>query len=1073
MKSIKKLFLLLVVAVAVPVASCVNEPMSSEDGYGAGEVAALQEQAVSVNASVEHVASVEVGFGKYLNELGAQAGLLQAKAQMAALAATSEAMEAHSSYLGTGVSRLEGTLATLSLQKELAQAVGAFEGSLAALDSKESKAAYDKHIKNQIEILCDGAQNWIGKSFAAYFTALRAEAKLTYMSESLDRALNDQKTSVDGLISDVEAGIRSEEDADELYSLSEDIDGNSNDSKELVSVITEIATELETECEGAIKSVLTTGKYDSSSLKTMTKSVSAVVKATTVTLNELINRVAACEAQIETILQRLSALEASLDVIQSVTFVPEYVTESAVALYSLESEKIDDPASPYNGYCKREPAENIELNYLIRPAAVADALATAFSAGTATLKVFGYYANGIQMMSVSSANAIDFAIQNVTVTNSAQGLIKVSVTHNLDDAFYFKQKGAKCAFSITSGKTDLTSKFVDLVPKDNSKTIYVEGIRLSDQKVTFDDGDTYNLSATVSPSEVTNPTVSWTSSNTEVVTIDNNGKMTAVGAGNAIITATTNGTDEWGFPMSATCDITVQEAIKLAGPAYVEMGKTAEIQLDYPSDLIVDKKTWWIEEKTLGPKGTVENGIVTPTSYYYNEDIKSYDVLTVKCQVNETVVSHELMVVAVQPTAVKILSLADNQNTTFVKLGGSLSLAAEIYPNTVESGLFRIQYSVDPLDKDIAAINFESGGVSAKKPGTAKMYVNIVPKEGYNYFSPGTTKISRVVSVDVQPYWVTGISFANSSYEMAPNTTMKVTPILTSDGGDGVPPSFGDLKWSSSNTNIATVDEKTGEITSKANGTCTITVTTNNEYSVPEGQSQLSKSFSLTVKTPSVSINPGDFFYTDGTWSSTKQAGKTVVGIVVSATNITASDAVLSAAKPECYNGLVVGLFEQSDYFGEFSYMYLYDYLVTKNANTSSTETNGYALTKAYEAYRTDNPSNNYVEMFDKTTGVLASYSQLYDVTRPRPSSVSTWYVPSYKEMQLMHDNLTKINDSLYSAGGTQISGTYWSSTLYNWKEWNGGNYNDLYRRPFDMSTNTFTGTQSSDDHKVRVVFAF
>lgn len=1087
MKSIKKLFLLLVVAVAVPVASCVNEPMSSEEGYGAGEVAALQEQAASVNASVEHVASVEVGFGKYLNELGAQTGLLQAKAQMAALAATSESMEAHSSYLGTGVSRLEGTLATLSQQKELAQAVGAFEGSLAALDSKESKAAYDKHIKNQIEILCDGAQNWIGKSFAAYFTALRAEAKMAYMSEAIDRALNDQKTSVEGLISDVEAGIRSEEDADELYSLSEDIDGNSNDSEELVSVITEITCELETECEGAIKSVLATGKYDSSSLKTLTKSASAVVKASEVTLNDLINRVAACEAQIEDILQRLSALEASLDVIQSVTFVPEYATGSAVALYTLESTKVSDPASPYVGYSERTPADNIELNYLVRPAAVASALKTAFDNETATLKVFGYYANGIQLASVSSANAIDFAIQSVTVTNSAQGLIKVTVSHDLDDAFYFKGKGAKCAFSITSGKTDLTSKFVDLVPKDKSGNVYVESIKLSEQKVTFDDGETYQLSATVSPSNATNAKVTWSSSNSEIVTIDQNGKMTALDAGEVTITATTQGTDEWGFSLSATCAITVQEAIKLSGPAYVEMGKTAEILLDYPSDLIIDSKEWWIDYKKypngdpMGPTGTIDDyGIVKPSSWVYLEETNTYDTLFVKCQVNETVLTHPLKVIAKQPTAVKITALDDDVNNVTLKLGNTLDLSASVYPDDVaSSGLFRVVYTTDAQNVNIAQMNSTNGLVTPKSPGSAYMRFDISSQLGFYYLAPGKDVVRRTVRVDVEPYWVKTMSFAQNSYELAPGATMTVTPVFTSDA-DGHQPDFTAVKWSSSNKNIATVDENTGLITAgaSANGTCTITATTTSEWAVSGGGSK-SASFSLTVKAASIYSEPGWYVYKDGTVSSTYTYSSTnpVVGIVVAAANMAAGDNVLANDYPECSNGFAVGLNEYNGAFGSISVYdtshadnILYHFLENNGIDPNSTNSvNGYALTSACMNYCTTYAIQDS-DIFGSSGSIVLTARET-----DTPSGMSSWYVPSYYEMVLIHNNLDDINTALNSINADPIKdGYYWSSQCRR-ADPSSTTWHDMVANPFSMSTGTWYQDLSgrTETYYVRVVFAF
>lgn len=57
-------------------------------------------------------------------------------------------------------------------------------------------------------------------------------------------------------------------------------------------------------------------------------------------------------------------------------------------------------------------------------------------------------------------------------------------------------------------------------------------------------GDTEKLTATVMPDDATYKNVTWTSSNEKVATVDKNGKVTAVGGGEADITVTaTNGTD--------------------------------------------------------------------------------------------------------------------------------------------------------------------------------------------------------------------------------------------------------------------------------------------------------------------------------------------------------------------------------------------------------------------------------------------------------------------------------------------------------------------------------------------------
>ena len=68
-------------------------------------------------------------------------------------------------------------------------------------------------------------------------------------------------------------------------------------------------------------------------------------------------------------------------------------------------------------------------------------------------------------------------------------------------------------------------------------------------------GETYSIKATIEPADAT-AVLSWTSSNENVATVSADGQVTALAAGNAIITATT--TD--GSNLSASCELVVSEA---------------------------------------------------------------------------------------------------------------------------------------------------------------------------------------------------------------------------------------------------------------------------------------------------------------------------------------------------------------------------------------------------------------------------------------------------------------------------------------------------------------------------------
>lgn len=73
-----------------------------------------------------------------------------------------------------------------------------------------------------------------------------------------------------------------------------------------------------------------------------------------------------------------------------------------------------------------------------------------------------------------------------------------------------------------------------------SDKVSVTGVTLNKSSLTLNVGDSSTLVATVKPDNATNKNVSWFSSNKNVVTV-NNGKVTAVGEGSAVITASVDG----------------------------------------------------------------------------------------------------------------------------------------------------------------------------------------------------------------------------------------------------------------------------------------------------------------------------------------------------------------------------------------------------------------------------------------------------------------------------------------------------------------------------------------------------
>ncbi|MCR5777104.1 MAG: Ig-like domain-containing protein, partial [Lachnospiraceae bacterium] len=90
-------------------------------------------------------------------------------------------------------------------------------------------------------------------------------------------------------------------------------------------------------------------------------------------------------------------------------------------------------------------------------------------------------------------------------------------------------------------------------------SVDVTGVTLNKNSATLSVGDTETLTATVSPDDATDNTITWSSDNTAVATVSN-GVVTAVAEGTANITVTaTNGTDDTSDDKTATCAVTVKK----------------------------------------------------------------------------------------------------------------------------------------------------------------------------------------------------------------------------------------------------------------------------------------------------------------------------------------------------------------------------------------------------------------------------------------------------------------------------------------------------------------------------------
>ena len=127
--------------------------------------------------------------------------------------------------------------------------------------------------------------------------------------------------------------------------------------------------------------------------------------------------------------------------------------------------------------------------------------------------------------------------------------------------------------AVAEGTTTITAKAGDKTATCSvtvsKKVIPVTSVSLNKTSLALTEQETFQLSATVSPDNATDKTVTWSSSNTAVATVDG-GKVTAVAPGTATITAKAG-------DKTATCAVTVnQKIVDTSGPAIVSFDFTPE-----------------------------------------------------------------------------------------------------------------------------------------------------------------------------------------------------------------------------------------------------------------------------------------------------------------------------------------------------------------------------------------------------------------------------------------------------------------------------------------------------------------
>ena len=133
-----------------------------------------------------------------------------------------------------------------------------------------------------------------------------------------------------------------------------------------------------------------------------------------------------------------------------------------------------------------------------------------------------------------------------------------------------------------------------------AKAVNVTEVTLDKTELTLTEGETETLTATVKPDNADNRKVTWISDKTDVATVGGAGKVTAVKAGEAVVTVTTEDGGK-----TATCKVTVKaKAVNVTEVTLdkteltLTEGETETLTATVKPDNADNRKVTWISDKT-------------------------------------------------------------------------------------------------------------------------------------------------------------------------------------------------------------------------------------------------------------------------------------------------------------------------------------------------------------------------------------------------------------------------------------------------------------------------------------------
>ena len=371
---------------------------------------------------------------------------------------------------------------------------------------------------------------------------------------------------------------------------------------------------------------------------------------------------------------------------------------------------------------------------------------------------------------------------------------------------------------------------------------------------------------------------------------------------------------------------------------------------------------------------------------------------------------------------------------SFAETTISKTISDSAFANTLtKTGDGTVTYSSS--DTNVADVDEATGMVTIKGEGTCTITATVQDSETYTY-------ATKTASYTLTVTKATGtISFAKADINKTPGDS-DFTNTLTNTGD-------GTVTYTSSDTSVATVDETTGKVTIKEEGTCTITATVQDSETYTYATKTASYTLTVQKAAGTISFSTTSINKTRMDPAFTIVVGKTGDGVVTYTSSDTSVATVDSKTGKVTIKGtgtctITATVTDSAAYtYAAKTASYTLtikkaagtiSYTTTKISKTSKDSAFTNALTKTGDGTVTYSSSNTNVATVNSTSGLVtikakgtctitATVTDSAAYTYATKTASYTLTVAEYVEVETYHEDFTSTR--FYYAKDVQWGGVY------------------------------------------------